>query len=524
MSNGIQAVLFTTCLLTVVVYSVLSKRRRARLLANPNRLPTPPGPKPLPIVGNILDIPREKESAAYFKMAQDYGPLVFLEVLGHTILVVNDYDTAVELFEKRGSNYSDRNELPMINLMGWDWSFGHMPYGRRWKAHRTMFHKQFQPSVVSAFWPIQLKEAHTLIRRILSDPDDLISHLKFNSASTIMNVIYGIRIADEDDHFITVAETALDGMAKAAHPGAFLVDIFPIMKHIPAWFPFAGFQKKAQYWKKAVVEMRNAPFALVESCLKQGTASPSFVTNLLNDIQLRYEEKTLKKESLVSETEMLRNCAGLGYAAGAESTVSALSSFILAMVLHPEVQAKARVELDSVVGPGRLPDFTDRDSLPYIDAIVKETLRWNPVAPLGLPHMVTKDDEFRGYHIPTGTTIMGNSWTILHSPDTFPEPMTFNPGRFFSRDPAVVDPVSVAFGYGRRICPGRFMAEAQLWISIACILHAFEIGHKEDDQGNNIPVQPKFASGMICHPLPYKCSITSRSDQTRLLVEETALL
>ncbi|KAG7095113.1 hypothetical protein E1B28_005898 [Marasmius oreades] len=95
------------------------------------------------------------------------------------------------------------------------------------------------------------------------------------------------------------------------------------------------------------------------------------------------------------------------------------------MVLHPEVQSKARAELDSVVGHARLPDFVDRDSLPYIDAIVKEALRWNPVAPLGLPHMVTKADEFRGYYIPAGTTIMGNSWTILHDPDTYPEPMVF---------------------------------------------------------------------------------------------------
>ncbi|KAL0071024.1 hypothetical protein AAF712_001582 [Marasmius tenuissimus] len=197
MNNGDKALLALGVVVSIAYVAITRKRARH----NMNGLPMPPGPKPLPIVGNILDIPREKESEAYFKLAQEFGPLVFMQVLGRNILVVNDYETANELFEKRGSNYSDRNELPMINdlyglfipgylgtgtqslffylhRMGWDWSFGHMPYGPRWKAHRTMFHRQFQPSVVSAFWPIQLKEAHKLIRRLLSDPGNFINHLR----------------------------------------------------------------------------------------------------------------------------------------------------------------------------------------------------------------------------------------------------------------------------------------------------------------------------------------------------------
>ncbi|KIK63931.1 hypothetical protein GYMLUDRAFT_161793 [Collybiopsis luxurians FD-317 M1] len=483
-------------------------------------LPTPPGPKPAPIIGNLFDIPREKESLAYNKMAKKYGDLTYLSVLGKSILVVNNYATAQELFEKRSANYSDRNELPMINdLMGWDWSFGHMPYGPRWKMHRTMFHRQFQSSVVSGFWPIQLKEAHKLVRRMLHAPEDLINHLRFNSASTIMNVTYGIEIRDEEDHYITVAETALDGMAKAANPGAFFVDIFPILKHVPSWMPFAGFKRKAAFWRKSVLEMRNAPFETVTKAIKEGTASPSFVSNLLTDLELR---KDLSQFNIAEETETIRNCAGLAYAAGAESTVSALSSFMLAMILYPEVQEKARRELDSVVGLGRLPDFSDRGSLPYVDATVKEVLRWNPVAPLGLPHMATKEDEFRGYRIPAGTLVLGNSWTILHDPATFPDPMTFNPDRFLSKDPSVVDPVNVAFGYGRRICPGRFMAEGQLWISIACILSAFEIMPGLDENGRPIKTEAAFASGMICHPLPFRTTIKPRSEKARKLIEQTA--
>ncbi|KAJ4484986.1 cytochrome P450 [Lentinula edodes] len=388
-------------------------QRRVHRLHNPHGLPYPPGPKPAPIIGNLFDIPLEKESSAYNKMANKYGDLTYLNVLGKSILVVNNYSTVKELFEKRSVNYSDRYQAPMMNdLIGWDWSFGQMSYGPRWKMHRTMFHRQFHSSVVSNFWPIQLKEAHKLIRRILHEPEALLEHLKLsppisNSASTIMNVAYGIEIEDEDDRYVTVAETALDGMAKAANPGAFLVDIFPILKYVPIWMPGAGFKRKAALWREAVLQMRDAPFEVVTKAMKEGTASPSFASNLLADLELR---KDLSELAIANEMQTIRNCAGLAYAAGTESIVSALSSFMLAMVIYPEVQDKAQQELDAVVGPGRLPDFSDRGSLPYIDAIVKEVLRWSPVAPLGLPHMTTKADELRGYHIPAGTLVVGNSW------------------------------------------------------------------------------------------------------------------
>lgn len=93
-----------------------------------------------------------------------------------------------------------------------------------------------------------------------------------------------------------------------------------------------------------------------------------------------------------------------------KQTVSALSCFYLAMALYPEVQKKAREELDRVLGPNKLPTFDDRDKLLYIEAIVKETLRWHPVAPMGIPHLCTEDDIYNGYLIPKGALILPNIW------------------------------------------------------------------------------------------------------------------
>jgi cytochrome P450 len=89
-----------------------------------------------------------------------------------------------------------------------------------------------------------------------------------------------------------------------------------------------------------------------------------------------------------------------------------MTCFFLAMMKFPDVQHKAQEEIDRVVGIGRLPSFQDRNELPYIDAIVKEVLRWHPVAPMGLPHMTTEDDVCEGYLIPKGALLLPNIWYV----------------------------------------------------------------------------------------------------------------
>ncbi|OJA07818.1 hypothetical protein AZE42_03417 [Rhizopogon vesiculosus] len=413
------------------------------------RLPFPPGPKPLPVIGNLRDLPSKDEAATYNKWAKEHGDLVYANVLGRHLLFVNSLQIANDLFEKRSVNYSDRNELPMIyDLMGWDWSFGHMPYGERWKKHRKMFERQFRPVVTPTYWPIQRKEAHGLIRNILDTPGDLIEHLRHNAASVIMNVIYGIEIAPRGDKYIDIAEEALDGMAKAAAPGAFLVNIFPLLKYIPAWVPGAGFQKKAAAWKRAVLSMRDLPFQAVQKTLANRTASPCFVSHLMSDLD--------DKGDADDQIETIKGCAGLAYA--------------------------------------------------------------------GLPHMVTNDDTYNGYFIPAGTTIIGNTWTILHDERNYDHPMRFWPERFLTangtENETILDPATAAFGYGRRICPGRFMADAQIWISVACILTVFDIRPGLDDKGVPVDIRAEIQSGMICQPFKY--SVTPRSEEAKTIIKQTA--
>jgi len=105
--------------------------------------------------------------------------------------------------------------------------------------------------------------------------------------------------------------------------------------------------------------------------------------------------------------------------------------FFLAMLVYPDVQKKAQEELDRIVGCDRLPEYEDRASLPYIEALYREVLRWRPVAPLGIPHAITADDIYKGYFIPKGTMVLGNVWAMTHNEAIYPDPDKFKPERFF---------------------------------------------------------------------------------------------
>jgi cytochrome P450 len=224
-----------------------------------------------------------------------------------------------------------------------------------------------------------------------------------------------------------------------------------------------------------------------------------------------------------------------------------MSCFFLAMTLFPEVQLKAQEEIDRIVGTKRLPNVEDRANLPYVDAIVKEVLRWHPVGPIGLPHMTTEDDIFDGYLIPKGALILANIWyasifyslllsvplnfrsteanfdasnrAINHDPKVYHDPSVFKPERFLNspEHEAEPDPHNVSFGFGRRICPGRVLADSAIYLTVAQSLAVFTVS-KAVENGKEIEPVVQFSPGIISHPAPYQTSIKPRSPEHEALV------
>jgi len=284
---------------------------------------------------------------------------------------------------------------------------------------------------------------------------------------------------------------------------------------VPEWVPGADFKRIAREWRKPIQDTADLTLQYVKDAMAKGVFTPSFVSKCLQDLDPEGDEET---------EEMIRGVAGTMFTAGSNTTTSALDSFFLAMVLHPNVYQKAREELDRVVGLDRLPDFSDRHSLPYITAIIKECLRWNPVSPLPVAHRLMVDDVYEGYFMPAGSIVLGNCWAMLHNEADFPEPESFNPDRFLKDgklDPDVRSPESTAFGFGPRVCPGRHLALQSMFITIASVISTFDIGKALDEDGNEITPSGEYTSGLSCYPLPFKCSIKPRSPQALELIKVT---
>ncbi|OCH93695.1 CyP450 monooxygenase [Obba rivulosa] len=474
-------------------------------------LPLPPGPKPLPLVGNILDVPTTLPWRTYAEWAKTYGDIIHMRSFGQTIIILNSYSTVIDLFEKRSSNYSNRLQTEMPILMGWGWDFAIMEYGQRWRRHRRAFHQFFNQSAVREYEPQVKAASRRFLRHLYSEPRDFANHIRDLFGSSIMSVVYGIQTADKEDSYILRAERAGQGAAEAFTPGTFWIDFLPFLKYIPAWVPGAEFQRKAAKWKVDTLAMRDLPWA---NTVRDGPYMP---------IAAKLLERTscLNDKMRVEEEEIAKNVTAMAYAAGSDTTVSTLQSFFLAMTLYPEVQRRAHEELARIVGPSRLPGFSDRADLLYINALCKECMRWQPVTPLGLAHTSISDDEYNGFLIPGGSVIMQNTWGILHDPKRYPEPEEFRPERYL-RDGQVntdvLDPTLVAFGAGRRICPGRHFSDMSLFINVACILHVFDITPVLDARGDPRTPEPEMTTGFLSHPVPFECDIKPRSKMAISLI------
>lgn len=398
-------------------------------------------------------------------------------------------------------------------LMGWDFAVGFMPYGSNWRAHRRLFQQTLNARAALGFRPQVLNAARGFLRRLLDKPEDFMTHFRYMAGRIIMSITYGIDTLPERDPYVTAAEDALHAVVMAAIPGTFLVDSLPFLKYVPAWFPGAGFQRKASEWKVLARRMVDMPYETATRLIADGSYRPSFTSSNLGRIG--------PEQDVASQQRIVKNAAGTMYAAGSDTTVSAIATFILGILLNPEAQRKGQAEVDGVLNQERLPTFDDEESMPYVTAIVKEVLRWRNVTPIAIPHLLEADDVYRGYRLPAGSVVVPNTWAMLHDEVTYPDPFSFKPDRFMKEgqlDLTVEDPAIAAFGFGRRICPGRHLAYASVWITVASILAAFEITKAVDEDGMVIEPNDKVQPGLVCMPEAFKCSIKPRSKETEVLI------
>ncbi|TBU24744.1 cytochrome P450 [Dichomitus squalens] len=460
--------------------------------------PLPPGPKPLPILGNMFDMPRSRQWISYRDLSRVYGDILHFRIFTKSYVVLNSAEAMYEFLDKRTTNTSDRVQTPMIELSGSSLNLGFMPYGQWWRRHRRYFWQHFRPEAIGPYRQTQQSAAHMFLQKLCDNPSDLRKLIHFNFIKVALKVGYDVDVDDGDDEYAKIAKEALEGPVEGLVPGKFL----------RLWAK----------WQAAGERLKNVPFSRAKAKLASGEMTDSIAARLLQ----RLADRGITSSE---EEEIVKDVVAIAFEGGTDTVLSATLSVFSGVSLHPEVLRKAHAELDAVVGPHRLPDFNDRDSLVYVNAIIKEALRWHTVTPLGVPHATTSDDDFRGYFIPAGTMILPNVWACMHDPDVYEDPDVFRPERFIrdgKLDSTVQDPAAFVFGFGCRICPGRYFAEAALFINVACALHVFDITQPLGEDGQPIEIKLGHTDSLISYPEDYRCTIKPRSTAAEALIRSHA--
>ncbi|KDQ58000.1 hypothetical protein JAAARDRAFT_193485 [Jaapia argillacea MUCL 33604] len=431
----------------------------------------PPGPGPNEV---LTDLPKENGYRAFDKWIKKYGPIISYRTGGTP--VIGTYPTPTTYSMAMKCLYESGQHIGMS--------------GRASLAYK----------------PFQTLESSIFLRDLIRDADGWIGYLERFASSVVFAISYGQRIKTLDDEMVAKNREILKGIMRFAKQGNYLVESYPILLKLPVsvrWFlKEPTLQRQAD--TATLVNLLNN----VRTKMKEGRAKESMSTRILSG------EGVSEKNRMTEEA--MAYAASAPFTAGVDSSTAAMQVFFLAMLHYPDVAKKAQEELDRVVGRDRMPEFRDEESLPFMRALIKENLRWRPIAPTGIPHAVIQDDVYNGYFIPKGSTVFADIFTMAQDPDMFPNPEAFEPERFLkTTDPRLLD-FTLPFGFGRRICPGMHVASQSLFILITRILWAFEIKPLLD---GSLPDSDAFVANSLTRaPKPFRFVLEPRDGDVLKLI------
>lgn len=500
----------------------------------------PPGPTPLPFLGNKFIIPKASPWVQFENWSRTYGPIFTLWIGRRPTIIISDPEIAADLLEKRSTKFSSRPRFVVMGELYWDnASILVQPYGKEWQTRRRMLHQGLNPSALRLYKPVQEAEAARLCAAILNQPSSYEGHIDRFTASVVFSIAYGHRIDSMDSKIIRQRLDFMQYSASLNVPGRYLAESFPWLKYMPNIV--APWKTEVQLRGREEAATNIALLRRVQEDLRNAK-SPSEVPDSLAKFLLQAKEADPATFGTLTERDFSFVPASL-FGAGSDTTASTLCSAILMLVTNPAAQAAAHAELDHIIGPNRLPTFSDEPHLPYIKALCQETLRIRPVAVLGgTPHANSVSDTYKGDSIPKNTTILSNSWAINLNPTYYPNPHHFNPLRFLpinpdnlpylpqfpdqdlaERIPSKPHPAKdghSSFGWGRRICPGAGLAQNSLFIALARLLWAFEFRPvREVDGSERVYDTFDYTQGFNIRPRAFECRIVIRGEGRKGVLE-----
>ncbi|KAJ5895358.1 hypothetical protein N7495_007049 [Penicillium taxi] len=458
----------------------------------------PPSPRRLPVLGNLHQAPLRDHWAAYKTWHKQHGPIISLRFGQRTIISLGSHQVANELLNKRSQNYSSRPNFVVGGALSNNQNSALIPYGEQWKIHHSMLTKVMNARMAAKYQFLQNIESKQAMKDLLSvQGKEWIQVFHRYTTSVTYTLAYGERLKDLYDeriHFVDELTEIIS--SNVEKPTNLIADCFPILDNLPAWL--APWKRLAKMYHG-----KSMDFFLGEHTKAEQRKSWNWVKELAESD----EAKLLDKTEVVYLIGVLIEAGG--------STMKTFEFFVMAAILFPEAVHRAQEELDRVVGSGRLPDWDDQARLPYLNAFIREVQRWRPIFPLGVPHSNQKEEIYDNYRIPKDSVVIANHWVMDSDHDVFKDADDFRPERWIED----ANLPFLAFGYGKRVCPGQHIAKRSLYIVISRVLWGFNISHAQKN-GKRIELDPNdLVQNILSGPKPYKAAFKVRSAKHRHIIE-----
>ncbi|XP_066095546.1 cytochrome P450 2C21-like [Saccopteryx bilineata] len=455
----------------------------------------PPGPTPLPLIGNILQINASDIKRSFNKLAEVYGP-VFTVYLGtKPTVVLHGYTAVKEALIDRGEEFAARGSLPVIEkiIPGLGVVFSN---GEVWKQTRRfsltvlrnmgMGKKTIEDRIQEE--ALCLVEELKKTNEAPCDPSFLIGSAPCN---VICSIIFQNRFEYNDEQFLTLIHYFDENFRLSNTTWIQLYNMFPYLLHyLPGCHNelFKNVAKQKEFILEKVKE-------------HQESLDLNNPRDFIDYFLIQMEKEKHSQQSVFTMENLIYTVWDI-FGAGTETTSSTLKYGLLLLLKHPEITAKVQEEIDRVVGRNRSPCMQDRSRMPYTDAVVHEIQRYSDLLPNNVPREVTRDINFRGYFIPKGTTILTSLTSILHDNKEFPNPDLFDPGHFLDeRGNFKRSDYFMPFSAGKRVCVGEGLARMELFLILTHILQHFTLKPLVDLK--DIDTTPAF-SGIGSVPPKYK--------------------
>ncbi|XP_061737611.1 steroid 17-alpha-hydroxylase/17,20 lyase [Nerophis ophidion] len=504
MDPWVCVLLCVVCLLSLLAWTLSSTSRRD---GGAHKIPQLPS---LPVIGSLLSLQSCHPPHVLFqKLRHKYGDTYALMMGSQRVIVVNQHRHAREVLLKKGKVFAGRARTVTTDVLtrdGKDIAFG--DYSATWKFHRKVVHGALcmfgQGSAsIEKIICTQAQSLCCLLSEKAEASVDFCPELTCAVTNVVCSLCFNDTYRRGDPEFETMlhySKGIVDTVAKDS-----LVDIFPWLQI----FPNSDLQLLKQcvsirdqlLWRK--YEEHKADYSdhlqrdLVDALLR---AKRSAENN--NTAEISADSVDLSDDHILMTV-------GDIFGAGVETTVTVLQWAIIYLIHHPEVQARIQEELDNKVGEGRSPHLSDRGSLPYLEATIKEVLRIRPVAPLLIPHVALSDTSLGNFKVQKGTRVIVNLWSLHHDEKEWKHPELFDPGRFLNDDGTGVTapPCSyLPFGAGVRVCLGEALAKMELFLFLSWILQCFTLS---TPPGQPPPLlEGKF--GVVLQPAKYKVTAAPR--------------